>query len=176
MADEPDFLTRISPTVPANLTQIGYTTPYSFDLSETGRGNSFTVIGRDVSVNWEAVGMGSGIRPDITNAVKINLTREDPKTSEKINICNISISATGLYEIYKNNFLSPQAPATKPGTFPTKAIGKKNVPSLQMELKEVSVCEEEEVLVNGIKTKTGNVIEKRMVILASQTYLPNTVP
>lgn len=121
----------------SNATQIGST-----PLNYTG-GGSQLIIGRDVTASWEAVGYGSGARPDILENFVINLTNLRSGT-DKGNKVSITLNYQELISIATGN------PFSFPGT------------GLNLVLKEVSVCE----------MVSGESKEKRMVIIGSQTYDP----
>lgn len=118
-------------------TQIGYT-PRSSDGSQPSQ----LVFGKNINVNWEAVGLGTNGRPDPLEAVSINITLTQGGVTTQPLI--ITIVANDLITIMTN----PNAPAT-----------------FEMKLREVAVCED----TNNDGTADT---EKRMVILGSATYLP----
>ncbi len=128
----------------SNPTQVGYTPLGYIDGSQV-------IIGRDSSVAWEAVGYGSGARPDFLQKFKINLSYQQDIT-QPLSDSNpletntfISLDITDLLEAYNAN----------PDNFPTQ---------LNLTFKEASVCE--------IPEGETEARERRMIIIGSQTYDP----
>jgi len=112
-------------------TQLGYTPPGSTNGSQL-------VLGKDVTVvNFEAVGLGKGGRPDILNTLIINITNDNQK------VISISIAGTDMLTLMSKNSNSP-----------SNAI---------MKIKEAAICEQDD---------NGNTAEKRILILASDSYDP----
>lgn len=126
----------------SNPTQIGFT-PASYHPTGNVQGGSQVIIGRDVTASWEAIGYGSGARPDILENFVINLTNTHTGI-DKGNKVSIILNYQELISIATGN------PFSFPGT------------GLNLVLKEVSVCE----------MVSGESQEKRMIIIGSQTYDP----
>ena len=123
--------------------QIGYTSPGS-DL------RSQIYLGRDTFVNFEAIGLGANQRPDALQSLKINISKivNYGKSDQLIETRgSIYLDIDDIIKIQSSDYY----PSTEDG-------GAEN---LMLQLKEVSVCEQD---------KDGNSVEKRMVIIGSQTY------
>lgn len=116
-------------------TQIGSTPPGSSLDSQV-------VIGKDTTVSFEAVGIGSQGRPDYVQNVIINLSKIENNTT--VTIAKIQLNVGDLITLMDKN---------------------KNMPkNLSLALKEVAVCE--------IADGSEEAVDKRMIVLASDTYLP----
>lgn len=100
------------------------------------------IIGKDVSVEYEAIGFGADARPEELNSLTINIS--DGSVTPSVKKLSIKIDIADVLAIIAAN---PSVPS-----------------NLTVSLKEASVCE-----VVGEET-----VEKRMLILASQTYLPSS--
>lgn len=131
----------VNPSLP---NQIGYT-PFQQDAGSSassfvGSGSS-VIFGRNVTGGWEGVGFGSGGRPNPLQKIVINLSDVRP---------GISPSVPGLIRIDVNDLVS------------IIQSGGSVVPTqFDMKFREVAVCEMDD---------NGDTTEKRMVVLASQTY------
>ena len=131
-------------------TQLGYT-PVGSSL-----GSQIT-LGRDTSfgdVTFEAIGVGAKGRPDSLEKVVINISKlknADGVNSTYDTVCDISLNIADILALAAAN-----------SNFP-KDQSDNTLPTLSLRLTEVSTCETDD---------SGNGVEKRMVILASQTYLP----
>ena len=112
-------------------TQLGYTPPESTNGSQL-------VLGKDITiVDFEAVGLGKGGRPDILNTLIINITNNGQK------IVSISINGSDMAVLIAQN---------------------ENIPkNMTMRIKEAAICEQDD---------QGNTTEKRIWILASDSYAP----
>lgn len=118
-------------------------TPTQIGYVPYSSGNSLVsnlVFGRNTTGSWEAVGFGSQGRPDPLNQLAINLTDTRPSAS---------ISMPGIINIDVSDLLSV-----------INAAGSQAPHQFSFKMREVAVCEEN----NGVST------EKRMMVLASQTY------
>jgi len=128
----------------SNPTQIGYT-----PLGYTGLGSQ-VVIGRNTRSEWEAIGYGSGARPDILQQFVINLSYQgdffNPVSADNplATDTNITLNVADIVTAFSGNLAN----------FPS---------TLSLKLTEVSVCE----------MVSGESREKRMIIIGSQTYLPS---
>lgn len=112
-------------------TQLGYTPPGSTNGSQL-------VLGKDVTiVDFEAVGLGEGGRPDILNTLIINITNAGQK------VISISIDGRDMTVLIARN-----------ANLPKNAV---------MTIKEAAICEQDDA---------GNTTEKRILILASDSYDP----
>ncbi len=132
----------------SNPTQIGYT-PLGFNGITGEGGGSQVVIGRDTNVEWEAIGYGSGARPDILQRMIVNLSYQRA-INEPVSDTNplesdtkISLDVSDIILAYSGNAAN----------FPNRLL---------LTFKEASVCE----------IVSGNAVEKRMIIIGSQTYDP----
>jgi hypothetical protein len=124
--------------------QLGYNAPGSTNRSEVW-------IGRDVSVSFEAVGLGKGRRPDALEALKINISKIENagQSNETVTlVSSLYLDVTDVLEI------------TNQANYPS-TNGVKD--ELFLKLREFAVCEDTDN--DGI----GDT-EKRVVILASQSY------
>ncbi len=133
----------------SNPTQIGFI-PYNTEDPNTQR--SSVIIGRDTTTDWEAIGYGSGARPDVLQYMAINLSYPrdvvNPISADNPLASNtyIQLDVTDI----------KAAKLANPENFPT---------TLTLIMKEIAVCE--------IDDETGEAVEKRMVGIFSQTYLPS---
>lgn len=127
-------------------TQIGFTPP-----DFTSSGSSQIIIGRDTTSAWEAIGYGSGARPDVLQTFIVNLSFPqninapyDPVNNPLVTTAQISLDVTDIVTAYTSN----------PTNFPS---------NLTLYLQEVAVCSGD---------GNGNTQEARMIIIGSQQYLP----
>ena len=93
-------------------TQLGYTPPESTNGSQL-------VLGKDVTVvDFEAIGLGKGGRPDILNTLIINITYQDAK------IMSLTIAGTDVVTLMGKNSNIPKTVA--------------------MKIKEAAICEQDD--------------------------------
>lgn len=133
-------------------TQIGYIPLPSVNISGSASGQitvvgnpstegvSSVVMGRSTG-SWEAVGVGKGGRPDILNNLLINLTNSTVSGG---------LTMPGIVNIDVQDLVSVIA-----------SRGSRAPKQFNFKMREVSVCEQNDA---------GNSEEKKMMILASQTY------
>ena len=113
-------------------------------LPSTSTFGSTLVLGKDVTADFEAVGLGIDGRPDVLNLLQINLSQYDPSSDGNLlPVVSFIIDPLDILELQKNN------PAITSPIF--------------LNFKEVAICETDD---------EGNSTEKRMIVLASDTYLP----
>jgi hypothetical protein len=127
-------------------TQIGYL-PTGIG---TGANVSTLVLGRYTSGNgntYEGVGFGLGGRPDYAQVVQINITDRATNGTLTQNAW-ININVADIIAMRTQLPVNPYFPS-----------------QVNMTLKEVSVCE---VLDSG--PNIGDTVERKMIILSSQTY------
>lgn len=114
-------------------------------IGYTPSGSQFgsrVVIGGNPTGAWEAVGLGPNGRPGFISGLQINVTNIMP---------GVNTTVPGVINISAGDLMTLIAMNATSGHVPTQ---------LNFKLTEVAVCEE-----SGDAT-----VEKRMVILASQTY------
>jgi len=114
-------------------TQVGFTPSGSFQGSQV-------IIGRNIDVQWEAIGFGAGGRPDPVNNMVINLTFT-ANNGTALRVGEVRLNAEELFDIAIENNLQDD--------------------TIELTFREISVCETDD---------EGNASEKKMIILASQTY------
>ena len=103
---------------------------------------SHVVIGRDITGSWEAVGFGPDGRPDIAQQIRFNLVNRVSDT-EFTQPIQIVLDTFDLVVLLNSN---PNAPEV-----------------FYISAREVAICSGDD---------NGNTTEARMVVLASQPYLP----
>ncbi len=137
----------------SNSTQIGFipgnATIISGDSNIPSR--SSVIIGRNTETSWEAIGYGSGARPDIVETIAFNLSYQRDLVAPASDTNPLKTDTYIVLDV-KDLVAAIQS---NPDNFP--AI-------LNMKLKEVAVCEADD---------SGETTEKRMIIIGSQTYLPS---
>lgn len=102
---------------------------------------SKVVIGRDETLTWEAAGIGENGRPDNLEFLIINITNFN--AGAKTKVAQILLNVGDIMSIFNLN----------PKTVPAM---------IDMRIREVSCCE--------INDQTGEAEERKMMIVASQTY------
>lgn len=116
--------------------------PTQLGYTPTGSAyQSTVVIGRNVNATWEAVGFGAEGRPDYLERLTINLTSPSGASLVRKGVVNIDVGA--LVQAINAN---PFAPST----------------GFQFAFREVSVCE--------VPDGSSSAVERRMMVIASQTY------
>jgi len=107
--------------------------------------DSRVIVGQNPNVTWEAIGFGQRGRPDTLQQFEIFLTAISGDQTSVLTsgplMATILMDCSSMYNTIANN---PTAPTT--GFF--------------FSMREVSVCE----------NVAGNSVERKMMILASQTY------
>jgi hypothetical protein len=106
------------------------------------------VIGQDPTVNWEAIGFGQNGRPNGMGTLTINICSSGNGSFTKM--ASLQIAAGDLLTIMAANQNAPGNNGADDKTF-------------NFALTEVAVCSGDD---------SGNTQEARMVIWASQMYLP----
>lgn len=103
---------------------------------------SRVVIGGNPTGAWEAVGLGPNGRPGFISGLQINVTNLQP---------SVPTTVPGVINISAGDLMALIAMNATSGHVPTQ---------LNFKLTEVSICEDID----------GSSEERRMVVLASQTY------
>lgn len=124
-------------------TQIGFIPGVDGSGEQVKNQTSELVLGRNVTGDWEAIGFGKNGRPDYLEKVTLNIAYRMGDNTKVLPL-RITIDANVVYDIWMNNADTPSD-------------------GFNLITKEVAVCETDD---------EGNSTEKRMIILASETYLP----
>jgi hypothetical protein len=102
-------------------TQMGYLPTGSNGVANT----STFVVGRDITANYEAVGLGAGGRPDYAQEVVFNLTYKDGPTLTKRGTISLNVG-----DLYAAKLTNPNVPT-----------------DIALYLQEVAVCD------NGVEKR-----------------------
>lgn len=121
--------------------------PSQFGYSAPGSNlGSQIILGRDMSVSFEGIGLGAQGRPDILETLKINIcinsgvSGNASSTAQKI--ASFNINCSDIRSLYTGNVNFPSAPEFK--------------------IREFSVCE--------INDTTEESEERKVALFASQSY------
>lgn len=126
-----------------------YPTQIGFVPSGSAPNSSKIVIGRNITGSWEAVGFGADGRPDTLNNFVINFTYTNAGQARKLG--DVTLNAGDLYTIM-NPLPNKQSYAPS---------------NIELTFKEVSICE---------LGDDGESVERKMIVLASQTYATGLKP